>query len=789
MKYLVLLSILFLNLSTSAQNVKGRVVAQRTAKAIPYVNLTLLSISPSAPVKSAKTDSLGRFEFIELTSGKYELSITAIGYQKFSTTFELNTTLILEDILLIEEIQQLRTVSIAGIRQDFITQNGQQKIQVSGNPLLKSSINVWDVLQKMPGIQVNSDGTIIMGNRNTPGFFVDGKPSNMSTTELIAYLSSLSPELVESIELINQPSSKYDAEYKAIIDISLKRNLILGVRGMYGLRFQQNQNTLIDNNLNFTYKTNKFMYGLNLGHTRGNDYYHYHALQYLSNGNGMITETERITGNNNLTAQLRVAYEISKRHELEAFLRTYQMNRRANTDNDLLTQSASSGQTLGFVQSKTLAIPKQYNYAAGIVYDFKLAQHLLRIQGTAASIDNRQTEDIQNHNVITNRLDNYWITNAKNKINISNVQADYSWNLNNGKLETGLKWAYTQTQNDLRYDTLAVTSFVFDKKRSNTFGYKEYIAAGYIGYTQQWGKISGNISLRTEYTKSVANSISTGTITARDYIKWLPNVSMTYAINKSQQLHLSWSSRLTRPTFEQLNPFRFYFSPRNYWIGNPYLLPSTTNQLAFTYSKKAFLISITAGREKDQMARYPIYNTDTHELAFLGDNLPYRDFASLQGSLPFQLTKWWRTNHSLGLFYNQELRLYLNQTYQIAIYNYTINGSQVFNLSKWTFDVTYNYESKSGNSLYVFAPVFTINFGLQRSWFNNKMNTKLNFNDIFDGGQRRLIFREKTIINNDFYHDGGAQRLVFSLNYNFGKSTFSAREYKRSEEENRANRP
>lgn len=144
-------------------------------------------------------------------------------------------------------------------------------------------------------------------------------------------------------------------------------------------------------------------------------------------------------------------------------------------------------------------------------------------------------------------------------------------------------------------------------------------------------------------------------------------------------------------------------------------------------------------------------------------------------------------NNNITFYYNKELTPYFGNNYEIPIYNYTVNGSQVFTLKNWILDVSYTYESKSGNGLYVMAPVYGIDLGVQKTWLKNRINTKLTLYDAFDNIKRRLIFREKSIINNDFYHYFASQRLVFSLTFNFGSSTYKARENKKSDEENRAN--
>jgi hypothetical protein len=783
--YLCLLTALI----SKGQTVKGKISDASISQSLPFVSLALTDqINPSS-VRYLSTDTSGNFEFRQIPNGSYTLTASLIGYQKIQIKLTINTNILdLGNIAMTENPNLLQTVTINGGTPAFATRNGQINISVSGNTFFKSTANLMDVFRKLPGLQVNPDGTMLLGNGSSPTLFVDGRPVNMNGDEIQAYLNSLSPDMVESIEMINQPSSKYDGQYKGIIDVKLKRSQSMGLRGTYNLRFQQNNNSLLDNNLALGYKTGQFLYGLSLGQTTGSTYYRYHALQYLANTNAMITDTRTITAQKNYNIQARIAFEPKKGQSLEAFLRTYQINRNAVVANQLTTKTNDLNNTLSILQSNNDGFPKQHNYSGGINYDALFKTGELHILTAIAQIDNRQTEDIRNTNQLNNVLVDYWKTKSRNNIVIRSIQADYTQNLNTGKLELGGKYAYTSTANNLRYDTLGNGSFNPDPKRSNLFNYQEYIAAGYLSYLKSSGKFSYSLSLRAEHTRTLANSITEGTLTERSYLKWLPSASLTYEITTAQQLSFSYSRRLTRPTFNALNPFRFYFSPRNYWIGNPYLQPSTTNLFSLSYSKKALNISINAGRENDPMVRYPEYDPITNILAYMGTNLPYRDFVNILASSPITMNEWWRMNNSLGLYYNRELMPYLGQTYKIPVFNYIWNGSQIFTLRKWLVDLSYNYQSKSGNSLYITSPVYTFDLGLQRSWFNSRLNSKLSVQDVFNKGQQRLIFREKKIIDNDFYHDNGTRRLVFSLTYNFGRSIYKAKEDRKSEEENRVNR-
>lgn len=374
-----------------------------------------------------------------------------------------------------------------------------------------------------------------------------------------------------------------------------------------------------------------------------------------------------------------------------------------------------------------------------------------------------------------------------NKINIYTGQIDVSQKIGETTFEAGLKLSDTNTNNMIRYDTLSTNKqFIFDPTRSNQFSYKEKIFAGYWAYSQKFNKLQINAGLRFENTQSISNAVTIDSVVSRNYLKWLPSLSASYAFNKSSELSLSYSRKITRPVFSQLNPFRFYYSPLNYWIGNPYLQPSFTNQIKATYRYKNWVTAFTIGKETDVMTRYPIYNPKTNVLEFLGTNLPYRNFASLEMSFPIKIAKWWNINTQFSGYYNYEFRPYLDEVFALKIYNYEMRLNQVFSLPKgYTLNVFSNYESKTGNSLYIIKPRYTVDISVQKSWLDNKLNTKISFNNIFDSYDQRLEFRHKQIMDTRFTHWWDTQKLILSLSYNFGSSKYQTKNIQKSEEENR----
>ncbi|MFA6085538.1 TonB-dependent receptor domain-containing protein [Mucilaginibacter sp.] len=790
--------LLFFVLMTPAFLLKAQVsikakITDANRTGIPFANVSLSESRDSTLIKGTQADSSGVFELRDIRAGRYILRASYVGYIAYSREIVIQADdqrpVQFNGIILLPDPRQLNEVVIEGERKAIRYEPSKMTLQIAGNSTFKSSVNVLDILRKAPGLTVNPDGTLLVSGRNVPVIFINGKPISMSPEESLAYLNGLTPDLIATIEVISNPSSKYDGQYKAIIDIKLKADPLLGWKGSANSAFRRNVYSSSDNNLNLSYRSKKATYMVRGGYVIGDDYYRYIALQQLANTNYMGTYTQTRTFNNNITLQLGADYALSKDQSLELSIKTYQANRDMDAFNTLTFSEPFRKNILDISQTTNLSNPIQRNYAFNAAYNHKFSESTsLNLFGSVTGISNRQNEDIQIRDQLANTLSNYWKTALRNNILIRNIQADYTRNTKNTVLETGGKFAFITTNNDLKYDTLTNTNiFVSDAGRTNKFIYNEFVSAGYVSYGYKYKKLDIKLSVRVEHTHTEANSVTKNEVQKRDYLTWLPGASASYQAGAGQRISLAFTRRMTRPDFDQLNPFRFYLSPLNYRVGNPYLRPSITSSFNLAYSYRDFNINITAGREKDLMTRYPEYNRVTNELLYLGTNLPYSDFAGIEPGYIFSLTKWWKATHNIGIYYNKQQMPYLGNTYAIGVIDYSINGSQVFNLPKGiTADLTYRYQSKSGNSLYIAKAVGSVDIGLQKSWWQSRLNTKLNAYDIFYTHAVNRVFREKSIIDNQFSHRFATRRLVLTLGYNFGNSSYKTKQSRANEDEKRA---
>ncbi|KPH11338.1 TonB-dependent receptor [Chryseobacterium sp. ERMR1:04] len=687
-----------------------------------------------------------------------------------------------------DSIATISEVIIQSSRRDVKLNQGNIVMNVSGNKDFKTSTNILEVLRKTPGVTVDSEDGIFIGGRMSPAIFINGKPVVMSNQELQSYLRSLSPEMVESIEVNTNPSSKYDAEFKGIIDIKLKKNTNLGWKGSYIGNTSINRFSYRENSLSLSYNTEKIGYNLLLGYNNGISIYRYNALQRLANTNVMRTQAYQKDDAEVYAIQLGVDYKLNDKNRVGVNLRgNFRESDRIRLGS-LYTVNKDETQLVFNTESKNPTNYFQDNYGLATDYSFQHKNFKLSFLGNYLSVENKQKDDFTNSDKPTSQLLSYWKSDLLNKIRIYTGQVDISQKIGDATFEAGIKFSDTKTNNMIRYDTLSVNKqFVFDPTRSNQFSYQEKIWAGYWGYSQKFNKLQINAGLRFENTQSVSHAVTIDSVVSRNYLKWLPSFSASYAFNKSSELSFSYSRKITRPVFSQLNPFRFYFSPLNYWIGNPYLQPSFTNQIKSTYRYKNWVTSFTIGKETDVMTRYPIYNPETNVLEYLGTNLPYRNFATLEISFPVKIAKWWNINTQIAGYYNHEFRPYLDEVFALKIYNYEVRFNQVFSLPKgYTINIFANYESKTGNSLYIIKPRYTVDISVQKAWFDNKLNTKVSFNNIFDSYDQRLEFRHKQIMDNRLTHWWDTQKLILSLSYNFGSSKYQTKDIQKTEEENRA---
>lgn len=793
MRFSIAFILCFFSTTSFAQQgtIKGKAIEDKTQKSVEFASVALLSAKDSSLVKGAMTDTSGVFELSNIQEGTYILTISSVEYQKvFRGPLLINlqqSLLDLGQIKLITDNKLLQEVVVKGSKALFERKMGGVVMNLD-NKLFKTSANAFDVLSKAPGIQVKTDGSILMRNSITPKVLIDGKVVPMNAEELKNYLNNLRPDEIESIEIINNPSARFDSEYKGVIDIKIKRDKNLGFSGSASSTLRQHQYGAAYNNLNLTYKTLNFAYTARIGYNRIGSFYGYYANQLLSNGNRLFTDNEIPTFKNAFSFQFGADYFITKKQILGVLVKSYSDN--AEDFSQTQTREVNSKETnTRTLDTRNNGLPTGQNQSINLNYDATFTNSLLTVAGAYSKYKNHDEQAISVNEVEKQKLLTGIKNNLNNEVEIKSLQIDYTVSVGKKKWELGTKYANTTTINSLRFDTLITNNqYGYDASRSNDFIYDEKISGAYINFSNESDKWSYQLGLRAEYTQTQANSITLSSITNRDYLKWLPSLNLNYTINDNQTLALSFTRRLRRPNFYEINPFVFYMGPFTYSVGNPYLIPATTNSLSFAYNYKDLSFTLLGGKDEDNIDQLPFYDAKTNIIAFLRKNFGDSRYAGLEIGYPQTITKWWKMQLNFNMYLNGNKVVYLEKTYQATVPNFSFNGSQVFTLPKgYTLDLSYDYSSAGGDATYGWKDQGGVNLTIQKLFLDKKLNAKLAVNDIFYT-QIPRAYSKLDGITLDSYQKYATRQVRLQLTYNFGNSVYKAKQKTNSsaDEENRA---
>ncbi|RZK00873.1 MAG: TonB-dependent receptor, partial [Flavobacterium sp.] len=320
-------------------------------------------------------------------------------------------------------------------------------------------------------------------------------------------------------------------------------------------------------------------------------------------------------------------------------------------------------------------------------------------------------------------------------INIISTKADYTHPISKSlKIETGLKASFVKTDNNFQFDTLRNQNWISDSGRSNHFIYSENINAAYLNINKQHKGTTVQIGLRAEQTNSKGNSVTRDSIFKKEYLNFFPSASISQKLGKDHQVGLTFSRRIDRPSYDNLNPFIYILDEYTYQQGNPNLNPQFTNSTDLSYTLKSkYTLTLNYSRTNQVIAGITEQDNKTKITYAQDRNLEHQTIYSANLYTPFTLFNWWKLNNNMQLFnmaFKSELQgemLDVNQTvFQTNTDNqFTINKATSAELSFW-------YMSPLTYGIFKIRNTPGFNIGFKRALLKDKMNVRLSVNDIFN---------------------------------------------------------
>jgi hypothetical protein len=782
--FLLLFTILFFSSAYGARNsatILGKITEKSNGAPLPFATVTIKDLENKI-VSGATSGEKGYFEIKNITRGEYKLVVSFIGYKDTTVSLSVKDDakdLNLGEIVLESNSQTLQsavvTAKIPVIEQklDKIVMNVAEAVSTQGS-------NALEVLRKAPGVSTDINGNILL-NGTAVQVWIDNRPSNLTGEDLNTLLSGTDGSTIDKIEIIAHPSSKYDAEGSGgIINIKTKRNFAQGfsgsLKGSYSPSFYSKYYQGADGALNLNYRTEHNSTSVIYSPKYSEEFQKLHSVTDLGQGVILkgITENEAIIDGHSL----RVVNDLYiSRKDVIGVVASGMINNRRNIPenlvcgNELLMNNSLEEKTDTKMDEKR----KFRNFSANLNYTHTFKEgHELTFNSDWGyyniGSDSFQENIFSNASGEETRTPLIFRSLSDQFINIYSLKADYEQTiLKSVKIESGIKWARSSTNNDLLREDKVNGAWIKNNQLSSLFDYNEDITAVYLSLAKQLGtKCSIKGGLRGEFTSSRGEWISSDTTTTKNYFDIFPTLFASYNPNKDLRIGLSYTLRIMRPYYYQLNPFRNYIDAVSLTEGNPDLDPQYNNEISVNLGyRQNFSLAVIAQSINGVIIQNPYFNPQSGEKLLLWENFGrQRLFGMYFAVTELPITKWLTINANtfVSKIYNRS-GSFINNSFYSNIY---INTGFLLP-EDLKIELIGTYQTSLAYGHFKIKPVGELSAGIKKGLMKNKATLSLNISDILRSNKQYFSLADGTLDNYSFDLSNRSQKFTISLSYRFGK--------------------
>lgn len=774
---LALILLCFETITAQEQTMSGSIQSKKDNN-ISNVSVLLFQAGENTLQKTTLTDKTGRFSFLDIPNGNYYIQITVLGFEEYkSETIIKNTDIVtLPPITLKETTYELAEVVVKS-KKPIIQVLADKTVFNVQNTLSATGITGFELLRKAPGIIIDNNNNIIVEGKTGVLIYIDGKQSYLTGSELINFLKTLQSNDIDSIEIITQPSSKYDAAGNAgILNIKLKKNKKFGTNGnaSSGLNVGRYLTTVNSLSLNSRDKKSN-IYG-NYSNRFGDTY---DFINIFREQGTTVFDSRSKTKNTTNANNIKLGYDYyANTKNTFGIIVSGNFNNNSNlTDTRTPIRQLNSTINDSILVAKNSGKDKSYNLYSNINYKYEDTTGVTLNMDIDYGKYNNQKENYQPNTYFA--ADESTVLNEKNSfqntpvtIDIATFKADYEQNFWKGKLGVGGKTSFVKTDNTLDFFNVVSNIQTLDPNRSNQFIYNENVNAAYINYNRTISKFNFQFGLRVENTVSdgelIAVISNNNEQVKRNYTDWFPSGGITYNRNEKNTFALIYSRRIERPNYQSLNPFEFQLDELSFVRGNPFLKPQYADNFKFSHTFNYKLNSnISFTRVTDYFAQ--VIEVSGSSKSFLTSrNVANEEVINFGISCPFDVKKWWNVFLSINAF--QSKYIATNEAFisikqqTLSLYgqnNFTLPHGIMMEVSGW-----FNSPSIWGGTFRT-KSIGSIDVAFQKQFLNKKFTARLAFSDILYtspwNGETQYYFVKIT-------GDGGndSRQVRFNLTYNFG---------------------
>jgi outer membrane receptor protein involved in Fe transport len=771
MKQSALLIILLFGLQCLAQQpgeftLKGKVLDLKTKEPLPYATITLTSASQGK--KAVTSDASGNY-ILKNGSGNYQLKIEYISYKPYVITdFLLNKDIAMEDILLSEDVKQLEEVNVVA-QKSSVELKLDKKVFNVGKDILSKGGSANDILNNVPSVNVDVSGNISLRGNTGVSVLINGKPSMLTANN---GLSQISAANIERIEVITNPSAAYEAQGGAgIINIILKKNSMQGFNGSLQVGIGNPANHSL--NANLSYKTEKVNLFSNIGYRYVNVFASNTQFQRNSN-NGSITtlnQFDEISRNNSIyNIYIGGDYYINAKNTLTGSYYHDKNNNNYTTDFRYNYADAAGVTDSIISRFENYREPKffnelELNYVK--TFDRKDKKWTTSLQYDFWNDDENQYITQQKTHPIEPAISNLYSRDIESSNDIF-LRSDFVNPIHeHSKIEMGIR----SDLRALRSDYHTLLDGVLQNQFTNKLKYDENLYSAYIQFGSKIKKFNYLIGLRSELSDiKIADTKNTFS-KSKNYINLFPTVHLVYNVTEKTDLQLSYSKRINRPRFWQLNPFSGLSDVRYITTGNPDLNPMFTNSFEFTVLAKPGKFSINPSVYYQHTSNYFEYILKrTAENYFIRTpvNLDSENRYGAELSTTYNPISWLRLSLDLNYYKFDQQGNYQNVSYNVTDKTWFSNFRSVVKFPKIiSGEFSFRYRGKNQGIQSLTKAQYNSNIGLSKDFLEDKMSVTLNVNNLFNSQiTRQETTTESYHLESEFKGQGRYVNLTVVYRFN-----------------------
>ncbi|HNP32114.1 MAG TPA: TonB-dependent receptor [Flavobacterium sp.] len=772
---------------TNAGKVSGIILNENKA-AVEFANITLHRVTDSVFVKAAITDEKGNFELDDLSDGNYYFKVSHASFQNFrSDNFTISPekqTLNFSNVILKSNSNNLKEVVVTKEKQ-FIERKLDKIVVNVENSIVSAGSTALDVLERSPGVMVNQESSINLKGKSGVVVMIDGKPTPLSGTDLIVYLKSVPAANIQTIEIITNPSAKYDAEGNAgIINIKFKKDQKQGFNGSATLSYGQGVYAKPSGSINLNFREKKWNFFGSHSYANPLNYGAFFINRKFFDSNHNVTsifEQNSFTKVPSISNNSRVGADF---YANEKTVFGVMMNGNWNNNDRYAKTDAVITHPDGTLDytTKTNILSDEARFNGFANFNFK---HSFNTSGKEITADidygKFDAETLQYiHNINANPdgsviSDDKIDTNQTGTITVKSIKTDYVHPFTDKmKLEAGLKSSLVTSDNDVKFYDIEDGNPVLDVTKSNHFIYDENINAAYGSFSKELTKWDFQAGLRMEHTNTHGKQLATGEHFSRNYIDLFPNIVVNRKFSENNSLSFSYTKRIDRPTYRQLNPFRIFVDSYTYVVGDPTLNSVITHSFELNHTFKGkYITTLSYTRSKESITDIFVQDDATQISYQIPANIQDYEQYNLGIYIPFKYKKIINSTLSASVYLNKYSSPLQGGSLQQDFTSWDMNLGNNISIGKgWSAELSGYYQSRMVWGLFYIKHLSQISAGIQKVSNDKNSIFKLSVSDIFLTNHIAVDVRYQ---NQDFFTERtwDSRVVTLSYTYRFGKNTVS----------------